>query len=108
MGNAETPWTKFLMTYDPVPTLENVSCPVLALNGEKDTQVLPEPNLKKIEEALDKGGNKNVETHKIPNLNHLFQNAKTGAFTEYALIEETFDIPTLELISSWILKTVGD
>ena len=42
------------------------------------------------------------------NLNHLFQNAKTGAFTEYALIEETFDISTLELISSWILKTVGD
>lgn len=108
MGNAETPWTKFLMTYDPVPTLEKVSCPVLALNGEKDTQVLPEPNLEKIEEVLATGGNKNVETHKIPNLNHLFQNAKTGAFTEYALIEETFDIPTLELISSWILKTVGD
>ena len=105
MGNAETPWTRFLMSYDPLPTLEKVTCPVLALNGQKDTQVLSKPNLEAIEEALTRGGNKNFEIHEIPNLNHLFQNATSGALMEYSLIEETFDVPTLDLISDWILKT---
>ena len=32
--------------------LEKVTCPVLALNGEYDIQVLPQDNLAAIEEAL--------------------------------------------------------
>jgi len=37
-------------------------------------------------------------------LNHLFQDANTGAIGEYAEIEETMSPVALEKISSWILK----
>jgi hypothetical protein len=38
----------------------------------------------------------------LPGLNHLFQHAKTGAFSEYAQIEETFAPEALEKIADWI------
>lgn len=103
MAQAATPWIRFLMKYDPVPALEGLTCPVLALNGEKDTQVLPKPNLKIIEESLTQTGNQHFEIHELPNLNHLFQNCESGAPAEYAAIEETFDPATLKLMSQWIL-----
>ena len=32
-----TPWYRYFLVYDPRPTLEQVRCPVLALNGSKDS-----------------------------------------------------------------------
>ena len=63
---------------------------MLALNGEKDTQVPPTENLLAIEEALREGGNPDVTAEVLPGLNHLFQTAVTGSPAEYAGIEETF------------------
>jgi len=40
----------------------------------------------------------------LPNLNHLFQNCETGAFSEYGQIEETISPLALEIITKWILK----
>ena len=34
---------------DPAPYIARIKCPVLALNGDKDCQVIPEYNLSKIE-----------------------------------------------------------
>ena len=77
---------------------------MLALNGEKDRQVLPGQNLPAIREALKAGGNTHFEVDEVPGLNHLFQTAKTGSVNEYAQIEETISPVALEKISSWILK----
>jgi len=55
------PWFKYFVRYDPVPTLEKVKCPVLAINGEKDLQVPPKENLSAIENALKRSSNKNYE-----------------------------------------------
>src|SRR5262249_23168406 len=41
-----SPWFRSFLLHDPVPVLKKVSCPVLALNGEKDVQVPPKENLK--------------------------------------------------------------
>ena len=92
--------------YDPAPTLEKVKCPVLAINGEKDLQVPSTINLTAIKKALEKGGNKNVTTIEIPNLNHLFQECETGSPSEYATIEQTFSPVALDKITNWILKQV--
>lgn len=81
-----------LLNYDPVPVLGKVTCPVLALNGEKDIQVTPNENLAGINIALMKGGNTDVTIKKIPNLNHLFQECETGSPTEYETIEQTFHL----------------
>jgi fermentation-respiration switch protein FrsA (DUF1100 family) len=97
-----TSWMQYFIKYNPAPTLQKVKCPVLAINGEKDLQVPPKENLETIKKALTKGGNKKVTTIEFPNLNHLFQECKTGSPDEYATIEQTFSPTALEEISKWI------
>jgi pimeloyl-ACP methyl ester carboxylesterase len=99
-----TPWFRYFISYDPAPALEKVKCPVLALNGSKDLQVLPGLNLPAIKKALEKGGNKNFEVKELPGLNHLFQTAETGNPSEYSKIEETISPKALQTISDWILE----
>ncbi len=95
----------YFLKYNPIPTLEKVRCPVLVIAGEKDLQVPPE-NLMEIKKALEKGGNRNVSTKLFPNLNHLFQDSKTGLPSEYSEIEETFSPAALDEMSKWIKKQV--
>ena len=97
-----SPWMQYFIKYNPALTLEKVKCRVLALNGEKDLQVPPKQNLTAIKAALLKGGNKNVTVIEFPNLNHLFQECKTGLPAEYAQIEQTFSPKALEEITNWI------
>ncbi len=99
-----SPWFRFFLTFDPRPTLAQVRCPVLALNGEKDLQVAPSQNLPEIVKALEAGGNSDYTVVKFANLNHLFQTSQTGAPSEYAQIEETFSPVALEVIGNWILR----
>ncbi|HXO00159.1 MAG TPA: alpha/beta fold hydrolase [Candidatus Acidoferrales bacterium] len=99
-----SPWYREFIQYDPATALRKVTCPVLALIGEKDLQVPPDQNLPAIRKALEAGGNKNFEVDELPGLNHLFQSAKTGAPSEYGEIELTISPVALEKISSWILK----
>ena len=102
-----TPWMHCFIKYNPAPTLEKVKCPVLALNGEKDLQVPPKENLGAIKAALLKGGNKNVTAIELPNLNHLFQECKTGSPQEYATIEQTFSPTALTEITKWIKTQIN-
>jgi pimeloyl-ACP methyl ester carboxylesterase len=99
-----TPWFRYFLEYDPRPALRKVTCPVLALNGEKDLQVDARVHLKEIETALKEAGNQDVTIKELPTLNHLFQTCKTGAVTEYGAIEETFAPSALQIIADWILK----
>ncbi len=102
-----SPWFRFFLTYDPAPALRKVRCPVLALDGEKDLQVPPKENLSAIAEALKAGGNDRFETVEMPELNHLFQPAETGAISEYAKIEVTIAPEALDRITRWILAQTG-
>ncbi len=97
-------WFKNFVKYNPIPTLEKVKCPVLAINGENDLQVPPKENLSAIETALKKAGNKNFETKLLPGLNHLFQTSSTGKVSEYGQIEETISPIALETMLNWIKK----
>jgi pimeloyl-ACP methyl ester carboxylesterase len=99
-----SPWFRYFLTYDPASALRHLTCPVLAINGSLDKQVLPSQNLPAIRQALEEGGNKHFEVDELPGLNHLFQTAKTGAPAEYAQIEETMSPAALDKISSWILQ----
>jgi len=99
-----SPWFKYFLRFDPVPVLEKVKCPVLAINGEKDLQVPPKENLSAIKSALEKGGNKNFEVKMLPGLNHLFQTSTIGKISEYGKIEETISPVALQTILDWIKK----
>ena len=100
------PWMRYFIQYDPAPTLEKVKCPVLALDGSKDLQVPPQIDLAAIKTALEKGGNKEVTTIELPNLNHLFQECTTGSPTEYTQIEQTFSPVALNEMTKWIISKV--
>ena len=102
MKQLTSPWMRYFLTYDPAMALRQVTCPVLAINGSLDRQVLPEQNLPAIRKAL--AGNKHAEIDELPGLNHLFQTAKTGSPGEYAQIEETMSPVALEKMSSWLLQ----
>ncbi len=102
-----SPWMRFFLSYDPRPTLKKVTCPTLAINGEKDLQVSADQNLPEIERALKKGGNPNFRIVEMEGLNHLFQPAQTGAPSEYAGIETTFSPDALQIISDWILEVAS-
>ena len=102
-----TPWFRYFLTYEPAEMIEQVTVPVLAINGEKDLQVPWEENLREIEAALQRGGNTRYEIHSFPDLNHLFQHSETGAPSEYQAIEETWSVEVMEVIADWILRTVG-
>ena len=99
-----SPWMEYFLAYDPVPALEQVRCPVLAMAGSKDLQVSPEENLVAIGRALEKGGNKHFEVKEFPELNHLFQECRTGLPAEYATIEQTFSPVALEFMVNWVTK----
>ena len=102
-----TPWHRQFLSYDPATALRRVSCPVLAMIGEKDVQVLPKQNLPAIRKALQEGGNKHFEVVEMPGLNHLFQTAKTGGVSEYAKIEETISPSALVKIAGWIRTAIS-
>ena len=95
----------YFIKHNPAIILEQVYCPVLALNGEKDLQVPFKENLFAINNALKKGGNKKVTSTSFPNLNHLFQECKTGSPSEYGTIEQTFSPKALKIMSRLDFRT---
>ncbi|MFT7678324.1 MAG: pimeloyl-ACP methyl ester carboxylesterase [Planctomycetota bacterium] len=97
-----SPWFRFFVAYDTSEALRQVRCPVLALNGEKDIQVLAELNCPAIEAALLAAGNQDFEVVRLPGLNHLFQACETGAMSEYASIPETINPLVLERVGGWL------
>lgn len=97
-----SPWFRAILRHDPAPILREVRCPVLALNGEKDVQVLPRQNLPAIRRALTEGGNPDFEVVELPGLNHMLQRCEGGAVSEYVSIAQTLDPAALELLGGWL------
>jgi len=90
--------------YNPTENLLKVKCPLLAINGDKDVQVLGY-NLNLIEKAVKSNENKRVKTKLFEGKNHLFQTCKTCTVDEYGDIEETIAPDVLKFITEWILET---
>lgn len=106
MGASE--WFRFFLAHDPRESLRDLEVPVLALFGELDLQVPPEPNRLAMEEAFRTGEHPDWTIQTLPGLNHLFQTATTGSPTEYARIEETFAPAALEAIAEWIRQRTDE
>jgi pimeloyl-ACP methyl ester carboxylesterase len=98
-----SPWMAWFVQHDPATVWQTVRCPVLAINGEKDLQVLAELNLPAIREALEAGGNPHFEVCRMQGLNHLFQETQgPGLAAEYSQIEQTFSPEALQVIGDWL------
>ena len=94
----DLPWMQAFLALDPTSYLPKVHCPLLALGGTRDCQVLAVPNLQRIKQLCPQ-----AETRLLPDLNHLFQHCTTGAPDEYIQIEETFAPEAMRLITDFLL-----
>lgn len=95
-----SPWLNFFIDYDPSADISKTLCPVMAINGSRDIQVISSLNLAGIKAHL-KPNPKNI-IKEYPSLNHLFQHCKTGNVLEYRIIEETVSPEVLEDIVRFI------
>lgn len=94
------PWADWFVNYDPSANIAATRCPVFALNGDHDWQVLSSLNLTAIERLLPKSKYNLIKEY--PGLNHLFQHCTTGLTNEYRQIEETISPEVLSDIAEWI------
>ena len=96
----QTPYLKYFLALDVRPLLGDITCPVLAFNGTKDTQVECESNLGALRNGLPANPKNSLEA--VEGVNHLFQHCTTGATSEYRDIEETFAPEVLEKMVQWL------
>ena len=94
------PWIRWFIDYDPSADIRQTRCPVFALNGDRDCQVISSQNLTAIKQLLPKSKKNRIKEY--PALNHLFQHCTTGLVNEYAQIEETISPEVLSDIAQWI------
>lgn len=101
------PWFRYFLAYKPENFLPKVEVPFLALNGDRDTQVLADLNLKGFRNIFNKYGKTNYKIISYPELNHFFQHCETGYIEEVEIIEETISQDVLNDMSVWINEQVG-
>ena len=95
-----TPYMEFFLGLDLSASLSGITCPVMALNGTKDTQVQCDRNIAVLEAGLPSNSRSVIRAE--DGLNHLFQHCVTGEVSEYKNIEETFSPEVLSEMIAWI------
>jgi hypothetical protein len=101
-----TAWFRYFFRYNPDAYVKKITASVLALNGDKDIQVVAKPNLAALKASLQKSKAKRFDVIEVSGLNHLFQHCATCTVAEYGQLEETLAPEVLETIGSWLDKNV--
>lgn len=93
-------WINWFNDYDPSDNIRKTRCPVFALNGDRDCQVISTLCLPALKQLLPPSKKHLIKEY--PSLNHLFQHCTTGLPEEYSQIEETISSEVLQDIVKWI------
>jgi pimeloyl-ACP methyl ester carboxylesterase len=102
---AETPWFRSLLVFDPADQMTRFKQPILIVQGDLDVQVPPHhaDRLADLARARKKAGG--VEVVHLPGVNHLLVPAKTGEVQEYSQLEDkriSAEVP--QIIADWLKK----
>lgn len=100
VAEMNNPWINWFIDYDPSDDIRQTRCPVFALNGDRDCQVISTLCLPAFQRQLPTSKKNRIKQY--PGLNHLFQHSATGVPTEYGEIEETIAPEVLSDIAEWI------
>lgn len=100
VAEMNNPWINWFIDYDPSDDIRQTRCPVFALNGDRDCQVISTLCLPAFQRLLPTSKKNRIKEY--PGLNHLFQHCTTGLPTEYGQIEETISPEVLQDIAEWI------
>lgn len=93
-------WFTYFLGHDPSEDIKKITCPVFALNGTLDMQVICKDNIPVIRESLPENPSSQIKEYE--SLNHLFQHCTIQNCLLYGTIEETISEEVLEDISAWI------
>ncbi|HET6680507.1 MAG TPA: alpha/beta fold hydrolase [Gemmatimonadaceae bacterium] len=100
---ARTPWMRFGLPYDPLPTARQVSVPVLIMQGATDRQVTAD-QADALATAIRSGGNTDVTVLLLPAHNHLFLPDPDGNPAGYVrLAVSRLGPETLGPIADWLV-----
>jgi alpha-beta hydrolase superfamily lysophospholipase len=99
---AKSPWLRFWMDYDPLPTARRLRVPVLILQGATDRQV-PAEQAGELATAIRSGDDRDVTVKVFPDLNHLFLHDPSGT----AGVAEYAALPS-KSVPADVLTTLGD
>lgn len=103
---ARTPWMRYFLTYEPLPTVKQVKQPVLILQGATDQQIRAE-EAGMLEQALRTSGNTRVTTRIFADRNHLFLHDPDGHPNGYAkLTDAKVDGEVLGALADWLVSTL--
>jgi pimeloyl-ACP methyl ester carboxylesterase len=87
--------------HDPVPVLERVTCPVLAIWGERDLYVPVAASVERFEAALGRAGNRSYRLEVVPDADHGLRLPATGG------AERGPRVPDLmERIVTWLRRVL--
>ena len=93
-------WMTYFLANDPAPAISQITCPVMAINGTLDMQVISQDNLPIIQQHLPK-----CEKHLIKeydSLNHFFQHCTPATALSYGQIQETISKEVIQDLVNWI------
>ena len=93
-------WFTWFLAYHPVEAISKIACPVMALNGTLDMQVLCKDNIPLIQANLP--SNEKHWIKEYDSLNHMFQHCTPATAFSYGEIEETIAVEVLEDMAKWI------
>ena len=94
------PWFFAFIKTEPSEMIKKITVPLWVGFGGKDVQVNAAINQGALANLLERSPGQKIQTY--PDLNHLFQQAITGAVSEYGEIEETFNPEVMGDIADWI------
>lgn len=101
LAAAKTDWFRSFIELEPAELVKSLQIPMLAVFGEKDMQVISEPN-REVADSLAENSEIDLSTVVIPEANHLFQQANTGMPGEYGMLEKRFADGFVEAIIEWL------
>ncbi len=99
---ADTPWFRSLLRYDPRESIRRMRQPILVLHGELDRQV-PAHHAERLAELVRDRGRSTVDVVPVAGVNHLLVPAVTGDVAEYDTLPDKQVAPRVaEALIAWI------
>ncbi|MCY4658844.1 MAG: alpha/beta fold hydrolase [Acidobacteria bacterium] len=99
---ADTPWFRSLLRYDPRESIRRMRQPILVLHGELDREV-PAHHAERLAELIRDRGRSTVDVVPVAGVNHLLVPAVTGGVAEYDTLPDKQVAPRVaEALIAWI------
>jgi pimeloyl-ACP methyl ester carboxylesterase len=108
---ADTPWFRSLLAFNPAVVVHDLKQPILVVHGELDRQVFAWQADRLGELARARKGaaaNRTVTVVRLPGVNHLLAPATTGEADEYPkLADKNVSKDVLSTVTGWLQKTLA-